>query len=171
MTDNDHTPNTPHLTHFREGQARMVDVSAKATTARSARAEGWLLLPEAARNALESGQHPKGDPLNVAQLAGIHGSKRTAELILLCHPIPIASAKLELTLQDKGLHIMAEVKTTAPTGVEMEALTAVTVAALNAYDMLKAASKEIEITGIRLLSKTGGKSGDYQASHSSHTHS
>ncbi|MFC5847009.1 cyclic pyranopterin monophosphate synthase MoaC [Deinococcus petrolearius] len=153
----------PELTHFRDGQPRMVDVSAKAATIRTAAAEAWVVLPPEARAALEAGTNPKGDPLTVARLAGLAGSKRTADLILLCHPIPVTGADVQVTLEAPGVRIVATVKTTAPTGVEMEALTAASVAALNVYDMLKAASKAIEITGLRLLSKTGGKSGDYQA--------
>ena len=154
---------SPQLTHFVGGQPRMVDVSAKAPSARTARAEAWVRLPPESRAALLAGQTPKGDPLSVARLAGLAGSKRTADLIFLCHPIPVTGAEVNVTLEDAGIHITAEVRTTAPTGVEMEALTAVTVAALNVYDMLKATSKAIEISGVRLLSKTGGKSGDYQA--------
>lgn len=167
MTDSDPTStepttDTPQLTHFSDGQARMVDISEKASNKRTAHAEAWVILPPEARSALEAGQNPKGDPLSVAQLAGLQGSKRTADLLLLCHPIPISGAKVVVDLKPQGVHITAEVKTNAPTGVEMEALTAVSVAALNVYDMLKAASKAIEISGIRLLSKTGGKSGDYR---------
>lgn len=154
---------SPQLTHFADGQPRMVDVSAKAPSARTARAEAWVLLPPESRAALLAGQTPKGDPLTVARLAGLAGSKRTADLIFLCHPIPVTGAEVDVTLRDAGIHVTAAVRTTAPTGVEMEALTAVTVAALNVYDMLKATSKAIEISGVRLLSKTGGKSGDYQA--------
>ncbi|MEF2278953.1 cyclic pyranopterin monophosphate synthase MoaC [Deinococcus sp. YIM 134068] len=154
---------TPELTHFRDGLPRMVDVTSKASTARTATAEGWVRLPDEARAALVAGTNPKGDPLTVARLAGLAGSKRTADLITLCHPIPVTGADVTLTLEEAGVRIVATVRTTAPTGVEMEALTAVTVAALNVYDMLKAASKAVEITGVRLLSKTGGKSGDYHA--------
>lgn len=140
----------------------MVDVSAKTPTTRTARAEAWVKLPPEARAALEAGTNPKGDPLTVARLAGLAGSKKTADLILLCHPIPVTGVDVQVTLKEAGVHIVATVKTTAPTGVEMEALTAASIAALNVYDMLKAASKAIEISGVRLLSKTGGKSGDYQ---------
>ena len=140
-------PLAPELTHFRDGLPRMVDVTGKAPTTRTATAEAWVRLPPEARAALEAGTNPKGDPLTVARLAGLAGSKRTADLIL----------------EDAGIRITATVRTTAPTGVEMEALTAASVAALNVYDMLKAASKALEITGVRLLSKTGGKSGDYCA--------
>lgn len=153
----------PTLTHFVDGLPRMVDVSGKVPTTRTATAEAWVLLPPEAWAALDAGTNPKGDPLAVARLAGLAGSKKTAELILLCHPIPVTGASVEVTREERGIHIVASVKTTAPTGVEMEALTAASVAALNVYDMLKAASKAIEITGLRLLSKTGGKSGDYAA--------
>ncbi|WP_291426257.1 cyclic pyranopterin monophosphate synthase MoaC [Deinococcus sp.] len=153
----------PELTHFVGGLPRMVDVSSKAVTARTATAEAWVRLPPAARAALENSTNPKGDPLTVARLAGLAGSKKTSDLIMLCHPIPVTGADVQVTLEEGGVHIVATVRTTAPTGVEMEALTAASVAALNVYDMLKAASKAIEITGLRLLSKTGGKSGDYQA--------
>ncbi|MDB5045474.1 MAG: cyclic pyranopterin monophosphate synthase [Deinococcus sp.] len=156
-------PTPPELTHFRDGLPRMVDVTGKVATTRTATAEGWVRLPPEARAALEAGTNPKGDPLTVARLAGLSGSKRTADLITLCHPIPVTGADVRVTLENGGVRIVATVKTTAPTGVEMEALTAVTVAALNVYDMLKAASKAIEITGVRLLTKTGGKSGDYRA--------
>ncbi|TSA86224.1 cyclic pyranopterin monophosphate synthase MoaC [Deinococcus detaillensis] len=140
----------------------MVDVTGKAATHREACAEAWVLLPPEARTALEGGRNLKGDPLVVARLAGLSGSKRTADLITLCHPIPVTGARVEVTLEQRGVHIVAHVKTEAPTGVEMEALTAVTVAALNVYDMLKAASKAIEIQDVRLISKSGGKSGDYR---------
>lgn len=150
------------LTHFVDGEPRMVDVTGKAATHREASAEAWVLLPPEARAALEQGRSPKGDPLTVARLAGLSGSKRTADLIILCHPIPVTGARVDVTLEERGVHIVARIKTEAPTGVEMEALTAVTVAALNVYDMLKAASKAIEIQDVRLISKSGGKSGDYQ---------
>lgn len=142
----------------------MVDVTGKTTTHREATAEAWVRLPPEARAALESGTNEKGDPLLVARLAGLSGSKRTADLITLCHPIPVTGAQVDVTLKPGGVHIVATVKTQAPTGVEMEALTAAAVAALNVYDMLKAASKAIEIQGLRLLSKSGGKSGDYRRS-------
>lgn len=138
----------------------MVDVSDKRETARSATAEAWVRLPEAARAALEN--NPKGDPLAVAQLAGIQAAKRTADLVLLCHPLPLSGVKVEAELLGDAVRLRATVRTRAPTGVEMEALSAVTVAALNVYDMLKAASHDIEIGGVRLLEKSGGKS-DYRA--------
>ncbi|WP_293915261.1 cyclic pyranopterin monophosphate synthase MoaC [Deinococcus sp.] len=151
------------LTHFVGGQPRMVDVSGKAVTARSATAEAWVILPPEARAALESGSNAKGDPLSVARLAGIQGAKQTSALILLCHPLPISGVQMLVELRPGGVYIQATVNTAGQTGVEMEALSAVTVAALNVYDMLKAASKAIEIQGVRLLSKSGGKSGDYRA--------
>lgn len=163
MADAVPTPAAPELTHFQGGQPRMVDVTDKAPTTRSATAEGWVRLPPEARAALEAGTTSKGDPLAVARLAGLAGSKRTAELVLLCHPLPVTGADVQVTLEEAGVRIVATVRTTGPTGVEMEALTAVTVAALNVYDMLKAASKAAEITGVRLLAKTGGKSGEYVA--------
>ena len=150
------------LTHFRDGQPRMVDVSEKTPTSRTATAEAWVKLPPEAREALQSGSSRKGDPLTVARLAAIGGVKRTADLVLLCHPLPISGVDVTVELLEPGIHITATVRTVAQTGVEMEALTAVTVAALNVYDMLKAASKAIEITNVRLLAKSGGKSGDYQ---------
>lgn len=151
------------LTHFADGQPRMVDVSEKAVTQREATAEGWVRLPPEARAALEAGRTPKGDPLVVAQLAGLQAAKRTADLVLLCHPLPITGNRVELSLEPQGVRIVATVRTSGQTGVEMEALTAVSVAALNLYDMLKAVSKAVQIDGIRLLTKSGGKSGDYHA--------
>ena len=140
-------------------------MSDKTATKREAVAEALVLLPPEARAALESGGVGKGDPLHVAQLAGIMGAKKTSELIPLCHPIPLSSVDVQVTRTDDGVRVTATARTTDKTGVEMEALTAASVAALTVYDMLKAASKGIVITGVRLLSKTGGKSGDWQASH------
>lgn len=153
------------LTHFDStGQAHMVDVSAKAETAREAVAEGRVMMSEATL-ALAEGGAAKGDVLGVARLAGIMGAKRTADLIPLCHPLPIAKVSLDLVADRDlpGIRVMATVRTTGRTGVEMEALTAVTTACLTIYDMLKAAEKSMRIEGIRLLSKSGGKSGDYKA--------
>ncbi|MFC6592258.1 cyclic pyranopterin monophosphate synthase MoaC [Deinococcus lacus] len=150
------------LTHFSAGEPRMVDVSEKAPTARSAMAEAWVRLPPESRAALAAGTTPKGDPLTVARLAGLAAAKRTADLITLCHPLPLTGASVELEVLEEGIRIRATVKTTGPTGVEMEALTAVSVAALNVYDMLKATSKDLVIDGVCLLSKSGGKSGDYR---------
>ncbi|AXC49843.1 cyclic pyranopterin monophosphate synthase MoaC [Paracoccus suum] len=153
------------LTHFdAAGQAHMVDVSAKPATAREAVAEG-LVIMQAETLALAQGGAAKGDVLGVARLAGIMGAKRTADLIPLCHPLPITKVALELTPEPAlpGIRIRATVRTAGQTGVEMEALTAVSIAALTVYDMLKAAEKGMRIEGIRLLTKTGGKSGTWQA--------
>jgi cyclic pyranopterin monophosphate synthase len=152
------------LTHFKNGRAVMVDVSDKRASKREAVAEAIILLPKEAQVALETGGVGKGDPLSVAQLAGIMGAKKTSELIPLCHPIPLSSVDVQITRIESGVRIEAKAVTTDKTGVEMEALTAASVAALTVYDMLKAASKGIVISRIRLLSKTGGKSGDWQAS-------
>ena len=153
------------LTHFdASGQAHMVDVSAKAETSREAVAEGLVIMaPETLE--LARGGAAKGDVLGVARLAGIMGAKRTADLIPLCHPLPITRVAVDLEPDDAlpGIRIRATVRTTGRTGVEMEALTAVSVAALTVYDMLKAAEKGMRIEGIRLLTKTGGKSGKWEA--------
>ncbi len=151
------------LTHFKDGTPVMVDVSSKAVTMRTATAEAIIWLPEAARAALNAGGVGKGDVLAVAQLAGIMGAKQTANLIPLCHPLSLSSVEVQLTRVIDGVRVQATARTAAQTGVEMEALTAVSVAALTVYDMLKAASKGIEIRLVRLLEKTGGKSGDWQA--------
>ncbi|MBC7972483.1 MAG: cyclic pyranopterin monophosphate synthase MoaC [Verrucomicrobia bacterium] len=154
------------LTHLdAQGQAHMVDVSPKQQTARQAIAVGQVrMLPETFA-AIEAGNAPKGDVLGTARLAGIMAAKQTAQLIPLCHPLPLHRIEVEL-LPDPdlpGYRIQALVKTKAETGVEMEALTAVSVAALTLYDMAKALEKSMQIENIHLLSKTGGKSGDYQS--------
>ena len=154
------------LTHFDEqGQAHMVDVTEKADTARLAVAEGWVKMRPKTLDLIAKGDAKKGDVLGVARLAGIMGSKRTADLIPLCHPLALSKVALDLTLDPArpGVRIEATVKTTGPTGVEMEALTAVTVAALTVYDMLKAAEKGMVIEDICLVLKEGGKSGRYEA--------
>jgi len=154
------------LTHFDDaGQAHMVDVSAKAVTAREAVAEGRVLMTPETLALVEAGTAKKGDVLAVARLAGIMGAKKTSELIPLCHPLPITKVSLDLVADPAlpGVRITATVKTSGQTGVEMEALTAVSTAALTIYDMLKAAEKGMRIEGIRLLSKTGGKSGTWEA--------
>lgn len=153
------------LTHFdKQGQAHMVDVSTKPVTDREAVAEGLvIMLPETW--ALAQGGAAKGDVLGVARLAGIMGAKRTSDLIPLCHPLPITKVALELVPDPDlpGIRVTATVRTSGQTGVEMEALTAVSVACLTVYDMLKAAEKGMRIENIRLLKKTGGKSGTYEA--------
>jgi len=154
------------LTHFDEsGRAHMVDVSDKADSARVAVAEGWVKMSPETLDLVEQGTAKKGDVLGVARLAGIMGSKRTADLIPLCHPLALARVALALEPDRArpGVRIEATVKTTGKTGVEMEALTAVAVAALTVYDMLKAAEKGMVIEDIRLLVKEGGKSGRYEA--------
>ena len=153
------------LTHFdKQGQAHMVDVSTKPVTDRKAVAEGLvIMLPETL--ALAQGGAAKGDVLGVARLAGIMGAKRTSDLIPLCHPLPITKVALVLVPDPDlpGIRVTATVRTSGQTGVEMEALTAVSVACLTVYDMLKAAEKGMRIENIRLLKKTGGKSGTYEA--------
>ena len=153
------------LTHFdAAGQAHMVDVSDKAITTREAVAEGCITMSTDTL-ALAQGGAAKGDVMGVARLAGIMAAKRTADLIPLCHPLPITKVSLDLTPDTAlpGLRITATVRTTGQTGVEMEALTAVSVACLTVYDMLKAAEKSMTIEGIRLMRKSGGKSGFYEA--------
>ncbi len=153
------------LSHFDEGgRARMVDVGAKADTARRAVAEGFVRMSEKTLVLVTEGTAAKGDVLGVARLAGIMAAKRTSELIPLCHPLPITHVAVDLAADPAlpGVRITAEVRTTGKTGVEMEALTAVAVAALTVYDMLKAAEKGMEIGGIALVLKEGGKSGLWQ---------
>jgi cyclic pyranopterin phosphate synthase len=154
------------LTHFdAAGQAHMVDVSGKEATARLAVAEGHVKMTPETLALVEAGDAKKGDVLGVARLAGIMGAKRTSDLIPLCHPLPVTKVSVELAPDAAlpGVRITATVKTTGQTGVEMEALTAVSVAALTVYDMLKAAEKGMEIGGLRLVLKEGGKSGRYEA--------
>jgi len=154
------------LTHFdAAGQAHMVDVSDKAVTDRVAVAEGWVKMRPETLALVTAGTAKKGDVLGIARLAGIMGSKKTADLIPLCHPLPITKVALDLVPDAAlpGVRITATVKTTGQTGVEMEALTAVSVAALTVHDMLKAVEKSIEIGGIRVVLKDGGKSGRYAA--------
>ena len=154
------------LTHLNEkGEARMVDVSEKDVTHRTARAEGFVSMQPETLALVETGQAKKGDVLATARIAGIMAAKRTHELIPLCHPLPITKATVDFDLSHEpaGIRVSAEVKVTGQTGVEMEALTAVSVACLTIYDMLKAADKGMAFTGIRLVEKTGGRSGHYRA--------
>jgi len=149
------------LSHYdRAGRARMVDVSRKSATKREAEASGFVAVSPAVMATLPA--NPKGDPLEVARIAGIMAAKRTAELIPLCHPLPLSLVDVEVRVCENGLAITSKVATTAETGVEMEALTAVSVAALTIYDMLKAADKGIAIREIVLERKSGGKSGEYR---------
>ena len=154
------------LTHFNDqGHAHMVDVSDKAVTSRIATAVGWVKMAPDTFALITEGRAKKGDVIGVARLAGIMGAKITPEVIPLCHPLPVTKVTVDLT-QDPdlpGLRIEATVKTTGQTGVEMEALTAVSVAALTVYDMVKAVDKNMEIGGTRVILKDGGKSGRFEA--------
>ena len=143
------------------GNVMMVDVSGKNITDRTAVAEGSINMSAEALEAIRKRAFAKGDVITVAQLAGIMGSKRTADLIPLCHPLPLSSSKVEMELTPTGVHAICTVKTGGRTGVEMEALTGVSVALLTVYDMCKSMDKGMEISGIRLLKKSGGKSGEY----------
>jgi len=154
------------LTHFdKSGSAHMVDVSDKPVTTRIAKAEGYVKMRPETIDMVKKGDARKGDVLAVARLAGIMGAKRTADLVPLCHPLPIAKVSLELTVDDAlpGIRLAATVKCLGRTGVEMEALTAVGTAALTVYDMLKSTDRGMEIGGIRVVLKDGGKSGRYEA--------
>ena len=158
--------NLNSLSHLNEsGEAQMVDVSAKKITRRQAVAVGKIIMSTTALDTIEAGNAPKGDVLGTAKIAGIMAAKQTANLIPLCHPLPIQKIEVEITPDYNlpGYAIKATVATKAETGVEMEALTAVSVTALTLYDMAKALEKSMQIEGICLLSKTGGKSGDYFA--------
>ena len=152
------------LTHLdADGAARMVDVSAKAETAREATAAGRIAMSAQAAEAIRAGAVKKGDVLAVARVAGIMAAKKTSDLIPLCHPLPISGVTLDLTVEPEGVSASATVRTTHTTGVEMEALTAVTVALLTVYDMAKALDRTMTIGDVRLLAKSGGRSGDYRA--------
>ena len=149
------------LTHFDDsGSPRMVDVTSKPVTARTAQAQAFVRMRADVLARL--GENPKGNPLEIARIAGIMAAKKTAELIPLCHTLPLSHVDVETSVRPDGIHIEATATTTAQTGVEMEALTAATVAALTIYDMTKALDKSIEIGEVRLIEKTGGKSGDYR---------
>jgi cyclic pyranopterin monophosphate synthase len=150
------------LTHVgRDGRVRMVDVGEKPVTAREAVARGTVSVSATARRLIRAGTLKKGDPLQAARLAGIMAAKKTSELIPLCHPLPLTVVQVDVTPTPRGFAIEARVRTSAQTGVEMEALTAVAVAALTLYDMIKAADKGMVIGDICLLEKRGGKSGEY----------
>ena len=152
------------LTHLgADGAAHMVDVSAKADTAREAFAEGRITMSAEALEAVRAGNIKKGDVLGTARIAGIMAAKKTSELIPLCHPLMLSKIAIAFEFEDHGIRAEARVRLNGPTGVEMEALTAVSVALLTLYDMAKALDKSMVISGIRLLSKTGGKSGDWHA--------
>ncbi|TXH42159.1 MAG: cyclic pyranopterin monophosphate synthase MoaC [Burkholderiaceae bacterium] len=156
----------PSLTHFdAQGQAHMVDVGGKPSTRRVACAEGWIDFGPAVLEAILSGQVGKGDVLGVARIAAIQASKRCSDLIPLCHPLPLSKVAVSFEVDEARSAVRCEVEaqTTGPTGVEMEALTAVSVGLLTVYDMCKALDKGMRIGGVRLLSKSGGRSGDWQA--------
>ena len=149
------------LSHYdANGKARMVDVSAKNESRRTAKAHAFVKISPSVLRALP--RNPKGDPLEVARVAGVMAAKKTSELVPMCHPLPLTHVDVEATVGRGGVRITATAATTAPTGVEMEALTAATVAALTVYDMTKALDKSIEIQDVYLLEKTGGKNGDYR---------
>jgi cyclic pyranopterin phosphate synthase len=158
--------NAPALTHIgTSGEARMVDVSQKPATERTAVAEGRVVMSEATLELIVSGNAKKGDVLGAARIAGIMAAKRTSELIPLCHPLALSKVTLDIAPDSTlpGCIVRATVKVTGPTGVEMEALTAVSVACLTIYDMIKAAERGVRIEGLHLVEKTGGKSGHYRA--------
>ena len=155
------------LTHVDDsGRARMVDVSGKEVTARSATARGFLTCRTETLETVRAGQAPKGSVIRTAEVAGIMAAKRTAELIPLCHPLPLTKAAVRIEVDDAlpGFRVTAEVRTNGVTGVEMEALTAVSVACLTLFDMLKAVDRSMVIGGIAVVAKSGGKSGDWQRS-------
>ena len=165
MTDQVSNQQAPgeRLTHVREdGSAHMVDVSAKPVTARQASAKGRVLLSDTAVGALRAGNVPKGDALAVARIAGIQAVKRTPDLIPLAHPIAVHAVEVDLEVVDEGVAIAATVRTADRTGIEMEALTAVSVAALTVIDMVKAVDKHAHITDVRVTAKSGGRSGDWE---------
>src|SRR6476620_11128731 len=150
-----------NLSHYdKKGRASMVDVSAKSQTKRTATAQAFVKIRPSVLKKLP--QNPKGDPLEVARIAGIAAAKRTWELIPMCHPLLLSHADVRATVKAHGVLITSSVTTTGPTGVEMEALTAASVAALTVYDMTKALDKAIEIQDVYLVTKTGGKSGDFK---------
>lgn len=160
------SPQKPALTHIDgKGEAHMVDVSAKATTERVAVAEGVVVMSKATLDLIVKGNAKKGDVIGTARIAGIMAAKRTSELIPLCHPLALAKVTVDIEPDRKlpGCRVRATVKVKGPTGVEMEALTAVSVACLTIYDMVKAVERGARIDGIRLIEKSGGKSGHYRA--------
>ena len=156
------SPNGPFTHLDSAGQARMVDVTAKTPTVREATAEGFVRCAPAVIDALRSGSAPKGDVLAVARIAGIQAAKRTPDLLPLAHVIGVHGASVDLAVEDDGVRIAATVRTADRTGVEMEAMTAVAVAALAVVDMVKGMDKTVEIVSVRLLAKSGGRSGDWR---------
>jgi cyclic pyranopterin phosphate synthase len=159
------TLNMSTLSHVDDqGRIRMVDTGGKQISSRRAVASARVLMKRETVEALKQHQTPKGDPIETARVAGIMAAKKTADLIPLCHPLPLTHVDIQASVEENGVALTAEVSTNAQTGVEMEALTAVSVAALTIYDMCKALDKSMTITEVQLESKTGGKSGDYQRS-------
>lgn len=149
------------LSHFDSaGTPRMVDISSKLATKRTARAHAFVRIRPEVLSRLP--ENPKGNPLEIARIAGVMAAKKTSDLIPLCHPLMLSNADVDVSIEPEGVRILSIVSTTGPTGVEMEALTAVSIAALTVYDMTKALDKSIEIQDVYLLEKTGGKSGDYR---------
>ena len=164
MGERDRGRDEPGLSHVDEaGRVRMVDVGDKPVTERVAVARGHIAIGEPALRAIRDGRVAKGDPLQVARLAGVMAAKKTAELVPLCHPLMLSQIDVDLQALDDGYRIEARVRTAGRTGVEMEALTAVSVAALTIYDMVKAIDKRMVIGSIRLVKKSGGRSGDFNA--------
>ncbi len=152
------------LTHFdKDGRAVMVDVSAKSDTARIAVASGFIAMSKATLNLVETKSAAKGDVIAIAEIAGIMGAKKTSDLIPLCHPLPLSNVTISINIdkEKQGLEVVSQAKITGKTGVEMEALTAATVTLLTLYDMLKASDKSMVISDVKLIKKTGGKSGDW----------
>jgi cyclic pyranopterin phosphate synthase len=161
----------PKLSHYgKRGEVQMVDVSAKQVTTRTAKAHGFVTMKPRVVAAVRRLRNPKGNPLEVARIAGIAAAKRTAEWIPLCHPLPLTHIDVTARLCENGVELHSTVITTAQTGVEMEALVAVSAAALTVYDMCKALDKGMEITDIHLVEKTGGKSGDFHREKPSQRH-
>jgi cyclic pyranopterin phosphate synthase len=155
---------TSELTHLdSQGLPRMVDVSAKAETLREAEAEAVLWVGPEVMRAIRDGRTPKGNIFETARIAGVMGAKRTSELIPLCHPLMLTHVSVDMEVLEESIAIHSKVKTRGTTGVEMEALTAASIAGLTLYDMLKAISKEMRLDGVRLLAKSGGRSGEYRA--------
>lgn len=164
MGERDSGRDEPKLSHVDDaGRVRMVDVGDKPVTEREAVAHGHIAIGETALRAIRDGRVAKGDPLQAARLAGVMAAKKTADLVPLCHPLMLSQVAVELQALDDGYRIEARVRTAGRTGVEMEALTAVSVAALTIYDMVKAIDKRMVIGSIRLVKKTGGRSGDFNA--------
>jgi len=157
-------PENTKLTHLnQDGRPHMVDVTDKKITHRTASAEGFVEMSSDTKNIAIGGQNAKGDVISTSILAGVMAAKKTSDIIPLCHPLPLSKVNISIDPVDLGFHVIAEVKTSGKTGVEMEALTAVSASCLTIYDMLKAAQKDMNIKNIRLLTKTGGKSGDFSA--------